>query len=201
MKFGSSCPWCHNRISGVWGATGKQVRSLAQHSGLGIQHWGSCGLGQDCSPGLIPSPDTPYATGQPKVTKKKKKKFEVSFVAFKQISRKMSSNFLFLLSIYLEILFKSWWDWFGRDTGTSLIFRSVDTKTVDIGGYRTSFMYYKYNSHFPPQAGRQGVWTSSRYITNSIMLYIFVDVAAGKLGIENNASFTAYLSDDLSVIQ
>ena len=54
----------------LW-STGTPVRSPVLHSGLGIQHCHSYGLGQDCSSDLIPGLGTPYATGQPKMKKKK----------------------------------------------------------------------------------------------------------------------------------
>ena len=53
--------WWYLGHAGTW------VRSLAWHSGLGIQHCRSCGMD------LIPGPGTPYATGQPKEKKNTKK--------------------------------------------------------------------------------------------------------------------------------
>ena len=55
------------------GSTGMQVRSLAQHSGLRIQHCHSCGLGCDCSLDLIPGLGPPYAMGRPKMKNKTNK--------------------------------------------------------------------------------------------------------------------------------
>jgi len=46
------------------GNAGTQVRSLAWHSGLRIQHCHSCSLGGDSSSDLIPGPGTPYAVEQ-----------------------------------------------------------------------------------------------------------------------------------------
>ena len=54
----------------LWRA-GMQVRSLARHSGLRIQHCLSCSLGWNCGLDLISGPGTPYAVGQ---TKNKQKK-------------------------------------------------------------------------------------------------------------------------------
>ena len=51
------------------GSTGTQVRPV-WHSGLGIWHCRSCGLGHDCSSELIPGPGALYAAGQPKMKKK-----------------------------------------------------------------------------------------------------------------------------------
>ena len=52
---------------------GTQVWSLAQHSGLNIQHCCSSGLGHNFGLDLIPGLRIPCATGQPKMKKKKKK--------------------------------------------------------------------------------------------------------------------------------
>ena len=49
---------------------GSQVGFLAQHSGLRIQHFCSCGWD------LIPGLRVPYATGWPKMKKKKERKKE-----------------------------------------------------------------------------------------------------------------------------
>ena len=57
--------WCLGRA-------GTQVQSPAQHSGLRIWYCRSCGFGHDCGLDLIPGPRVPYATGQPKMKKKKK---------------------------------------------------------------------------------------------------------------------------------
>ena len=50
------------------GSTGTQVRPV-WHSGLGIWHCRSCGLGHDCSSELIPGPGALYAAGQQKMKK------------------------------------------------------------------------------------------------------------------------------------
>ena len=62
----------HKGISSILGAVGTQDRSPTWHDELGIQCCCSCGLG--CDYVLIPCPGAPYAKGQPKVTKGKKKK-------------------------------------------------------------------------------------------------------------------------------
>ena len=64
LKF----PFWHNRFSSVLVVLG----SLAGHSGLKIR-WSSCSLYHICCSDLIPGPGTPYARGQPKIKKKKKK--------------------------------------------------------------------------------------------------------------------------------
>ena len=60
--------WC-NRMDGVFAAAGTQVRSLALHSGLRIQHCCSCGIGCNSSLDPFPGMGTPYALGQPKKKK------------------------------------------------------------------------------------------------------------------------------------
>ena len=54
-------------------STGTQVGSLAWHNELRIWPCHSCGLGCSCASDLIPGLGTPYAMGQPKMKKKKKK--------------------------------------------------------------------------------------------------------------------------------
>ena len=54
-------------------AGSQQVQSPAQHSALGIRHCCSCSLGHDCGLDLISGSRTPYAVGQPKMKRKKKK--------------------------------------------------------------------------------------------------------------------------------
>ena len=54
--------------------SGTQVRSLAQHNGLGIWHCHSCGLGGSCGSDLILGLGTSNAVGWQKKKKKKKKK-------------------------------------------------------------------------------------------------------------------------------
>ena len=55
------------------GTTGTQVQSLAQHSGLGIGHCHSCGLGSSYSSDLILGPGAPYTAGWPKKGGKERK--------------------------------------------------------------------------------------------------------------------------------
>lgn len=50
-----------------------QIQSPAQHSGLGIWHCHSFSVGPKYSSDLVPGLETPYALGQLKMGKKKKK--------------------------------------------------------------------------------------------------------------------------------
>ena len=89
--------WC------LW-STGTQVRSLAWHSELKICHCHRRCIGRRCGSDLIPGPETPYATGQPR--KKKKKKIE--------------SLLSILLAVYLgEVLL-------GHTVVVCLTFRRID---------------------------------------------------------------------------
>lgn len=65
-------PLWRNGVSGVLGASGTGVRSLALYSGLGIRRHRSCGLGRPCGSYLIHGPGVPYAVGQPKMRKNTK---------------------------------------------------------------------------------------------------------------------------------
>ena len=58
-------------INGILGAAKLWFRSLAQHSGLGIQRCHSCGLGHDYGSDLIPGLGALCAVGQSKKRKTK----------------------------------------------------------------------------------------------------------------------------------
>ena len=51
---------------------GMQVQCPAPHRGLRIRHCRSCRVGHNCSPNLIPGPETPYAADAVIIKKKKK---------------------------------------------------------------------------------------------------------------------------------
>lgn len=113
----------HHDQQPLWNP-GMQVQCPAPHRGLRIRHCRSCTVGHNCSPNLIPGPETPYAADAVIIKKKKSEMLNSHRYTCKLQTRTSlwEHQHKFSISSLSSLMLPN----SNRETGDSILFHKID---------------------------------------------------------------------------